>query len=79
MPRPRSNGGAKITGWFVATPGHFPLIRRVPRHLPPQGEGFCGGQPHKKYDVTGNSHGRAMLAPTAQGVLALYGLTMQPP
>ena len=25
-----------------ATTGHFPLIRRVPRHLsPPQGEGFC--------------------------------------
>ena len=21
--------------------GHFPLIRRVPRHLPPKGEGFC--------------------------------------
>ena len=20
--------------------GHFPLIRRVPRHLPPKGEGF---------------------------------------
>ena len=24
-----------------ATSGHFPLIRRVPRHLPPRGEGFC--------------------------------------
>ena len=24
-----------------ATAGHFPLIRRVPRHLPPKGEGFC--------------------------------------
>ena len=23
-----------------ASTGHFPLIRRVPRHLPPQGEGF---------------------------------------
>ena len=23
-----------------ATSGHFPLIRRVPRHLPPRGEGF---------------------------------------
>ena len=23
-----------------ATAGHFPLIRRVPRHLPPKGEGF---------------------------------------
>ena len=23
-----------------ATPGHIPLIRRVPRHLPPKGEGF---------------------------------------
>ena len=23
-----------------ATTGHFPLIRRVPRHLPPKGEGF---------------------------------------
>ena len=23
-----------------ATTGHFPLIRRVPRHLPPEGEGF---------------------------------------
>ena len=23
-----------------ASAGHFPLIRRVPRHLPPKGEGF---------------------------------------
>ena len=23
-----------------ATPGHFPLIRRVPRHLPPRGKAF---------------------------------------
>ena len=23
--------------------GHFPLIRRVSRHLPPKGEGFSGG------------------------------------
>ena len=31
-----------------ATAGSFPLIRRVPRHLPPKGEGFCGGvgSPH---------------------------------
>ena len=26
-----------------ATSGHFLLIRRVPRHLPPKGEGFPGG------------------------------------
>ena len=59
-------GNCNSTGWFVAAAGHFPLIRR-------------GGQPHQKYDVTGNLHGRALLAPTAQGILALYGLTLQPP
>ena len=46
-------------------PDISPLIRR-------------GGQPHKKYDVTCNLHERALLAPTAQGILALYGLTLQP-
>ena len=28
------------------TAGHFPLIRRVPRHLSPKGEGFFGGVGH---------------------------------
>ena len=27
----------------IATPGDIPLIRCVPRHLPPKGEGFFGG------------------------------------
>ena len=58
-------GNCNNTGWFVAAAGQFPLIRR-------------GGQPRQKYDVTGNLHGRALLAPTAQGILALYGLTLQP-
>ena len=58
-------GNCNNTGWFVAAAGQFSLIRR-------------GGQPHQKYDVTGNLHGRALLAPTAQGLLALYGLTLQP-
>ena len=26
-----------------ATSGYFPLIRRVPRHLPPEGKAFPGG------------------------------------
>ena len=26
-----------------ATTGHFPLIRRVPRHLPPKGKAFLRG------------------------------------
>ena len=29
-----------------ATAGHFPLIRRVPRHLPPKGKAFAAGWGH---------------------------------
>ena len=47
---PRGRGGARpARGQMVAQksrvgllrlPGHFPLIRRVPRHLPPKGKAF---------------------------------------
>ena len=46
-----------------ATAGHIPLIRRVPRHLPPQGEGFFGGN-----DITGKP--RLWLPPLGEAVTA---------
>ena len=45
-----------------ATAGHFPLIRRVSRHLPPKGEGFSAAtlrqthQPKKPVHCTGFFH-----------------------
>ena len=36
---------------FAAT-GHFPLIRRVPRHLPPKGKAFAAGCGHPARDIT---------------------------
>ena len=35
-----------------ATTGHFPLIRRVPRHLPPKGKAFAAGCGHPARDIT---------------------------
>ena len=46
-----------------ATPGRIPLIRRVPRHLPPKGEGFPGGQPSRQCNLTGKLHGTVKTVP----------------
>ena len=57
-------GNCNNTGWFVAAGGHFPLIRRVPRHLPPRGKAFAEGSHPVNETQRANRTGRIYASPT---------------